>query len=99
MKLVNFAIMPNPGNYKLSELTKEEFTKIIKKNDIESFVAFKITASIIEELTGKKIEVNKKRCYFDKAEKYLIVILKEKEKFKKRLTADDFIYYQCEYIP
>lgn len=99
MKLVNFAIMPNEGTYQLKEISKDEFKKIVKENDIESYISFKITATVLEELTGKKIELNKGRCYFDDAEEYLIVVLKEPDKFKKILTEDDFKYYKCKYTP
>ncbi|MCM8827548.1 MAG: YddF family protein [Candidatus Omnitrophica bacterium] len=97
MKLVNFAIMQNEGIYKLKELTKEEFVNYVRKNEIESYISFYSTAEVLEKLTNKDIKVNKKRCYIDDKETYLIVVLKEQKRKGKRLTADDFKYFYCEY--
>lgn len=97
MKLVNFAIMPNEGQYKLREISKEEFVKIVQKNNVESYISFRSTAELLEKLTNKKIDVTKERCYFDESQDYLIVVLKNPVKFRKKLTADDFVFYYCEY--
>ncbi len=97
MKLVNFTIMPNEGTYRLKEITKEEFVEFVKKNKIESYISFKSTKDILEDLTKKEIELNKTRCYFNKDENYLAVVLRDGNKFRKTLTADDFKYYYCEY--
>lgn len=61
IKLMNSAMMPQQGNYKSMEITKNQFvTELKKANKIESYIGYEQNANLIEDWTGLKIAINRK---------------------------------------
>ena len=76
LKLMNSAMMPQPGYYKLVRLTEHQFmVAIMEAGVVDSYVGYPQTAAFVEVLTGVKIEVSRRQTVLLDGESVLIIKL------------------------
>ena len=103
IKLLNSAMMPAPGQYRLEKITKDRFCKILQKLSFESYIGYPETAKIIEEESGVHIEVNRKQTKVKNGDYLLIAKLtfRPRAEFKRKkgqgLNINDFEFFICTY--
>ena len=101
MKLLNSAMMPQPGIYLNKRISKEVFIEHVRRGT-ESFVGYPDTAKFIEDLTGCEIPINREQTFLDAQDEMLIIKLKYRvqspqEKGKFTPGIDDYEFFYCLY--
>jgi len=102
--LLNAAMMPQAGNYKMSQLTPQQFAYHARKangeHTLKSYIGYPSTAKILSELTGFDIPVNRDQTRLQNGDVLLIAKLKyrvQNAALKKTdavdPTIDDFEFY------
>jgi Domain of unknown function (DUF1874) len=76
IKLMNSAMMPQPGKYELVPLTREQFVGILRDSgECDSYVGYEQTAHFVERISGVKVEVARRQTVFEDGERALVVKL------------------------
>ena len=76
IKLMNSAMMPQPGTYELVPLAREQFVGILRDNgQCDSYVGYPQTAEFVERISGVKVEVSRRSTVFTDGERVLVVKL------------------------
>lgn len=76
IKLMNSAMMPQPGKYELVPLTKAKFIGILLDNTpVDSYVGYPQTAEFVERISGVKVEVSRRQTVLEDGERVLVVKL------------------------
>jgi hypothetical protein len=105
--LLNSAMMPAPGTYRLRELTRDEWVETIRiaaqEESIQSYVGYPDTAKHVQEITGLPIEVNRAEVTLDKSATLFIVKLKYRvtdpaQKGQFAPSDADYVYYVAQYV-
>jgi len=101
-KLLNSAMMPVEGTYRLTRLTEEEFVKRLQAMPFQSFIGYRDTARFIEEISGLKIQISRDQTIVQDGDNLLICRLKYrlqnpslKDKFQP--SHEDFEFFLCHY--
>jgi hypothetical protein len=104
--LLNSAMMPAEGVYRLRRISRDEFAKLVadayQRDDLQSYVGYLETAQHIERVSGVPIQVN--RAPTRLPEQALILICKlayrvpdPSMKGKLQPSEDDYEYYVATY--
>ena len=105
--LLNSAMMPAPGTYRLRELTRDEWVQAIQtaaqEESIQSYIGYPDTARHVQEITGLPIEVNRAEVTLDKAATLFIVKLRYRvadpaQKGQFAPSDADYVYYVAQYV-
>ena len=105
--LLNSAMMPSTGTYRLRELSREEWVKAIQtsaqEESIQSYIGYPDTAKHVQEITGLPIEVNRAEVTLDKSATLFIVKLKYRvadptQKGQFAPSESDYVYYVAQYV-
>lgn len=100
-KLLNAAMMPEAGTYKLTRISREEFVDLVREG-VESFIGYIDTAKFISDLAGVEIPVNRSLTVLDPQDEMLIIKLKYRvpnptDKGKFTPGPDDWEFFVCSY--
>ena len=102
VKLMNSAMMPAEGVYKLKKITPEEAKEVASKATVESYVGYPDTAKYMSEKLGIEVPVNRSEAILEDGDVMIICKLKYRvqnpqEKGKFTPNDDDFEWYICYY--
>jgi hypothetical protein len=106
VKLINSAMMPQEGSYRLTKITQEVFCRNLRRaamnNDLESFIGYPDTALFIERISEVTIHVNREQTTLVSGDTVLICKLKYRLpdpsiKGKFTPTDDDYEFFLCTY--
>jgi hypothetical protein len=76
IKLMNSAMMPQPGNYHLVALTRDQFVGILRDSgECDSYVGYPQTAQFVERISGVKVAVSRRQTTLTNGERVLVVKL------------------------
>lgn len=97
LKVMNSAMIPNPGTYKYRSIPRKEFVEILRMaKEIESFVGYPSTLQHIKEISGVELELSREVCRFEVGDIAAIVKLKYRvdpgKKKDYKPSAEDFEY-------
>ena len=105
--LLNSAMMPTPGTYRLRELSRDEWVQAIQiaaqEESIQSYIGYPDTAKHVQEITGLPIEVNRAETTLGKSATLFIVKLKYRvtdpaQKGQFAPSESDYVYYVAQYV-
>ena len=105
--LLNSAMMPATGTYRLRELSRDEWVRAIQtaaqEESIQSYIGYPDTAKHVQEITELPIEVNRAEVTLDKAATLFIVKLKYRvtdpaQKGQFAPSDADYVYYVAQYV-
>jgi len=105
--LLNSAMMPAPGTYRLRELSRDEWVQAIQiaaqEESIQSYIGYPDTARHVQEITGLPVEVNRAETTLGKAATLFIVKLKYRvtdpaQKGQFAPSDADYVYYVAQYV-
>ena len=105
--LLNSAMMPAPGTYRLRELSRDEWVQAIQiaaqEESIQSYIGYPDTARHVQEITGLPVEVNRAEVTLDKSATLFIVKLKYRvtdpaQKGQFAPSDADYVYYVAQYV-
>jgi len=105
--LLNSAMMPATGTYRLRELSRDEWVRAIQtaaqEESIQSYIGYPDTARHVQEITGLPIEVNRAEVTLDKSATLFIVKLKYRvtdpaQKGQFAPSDADYVYYVAQYV-
>ena len=101
MKLMNSAMMPQPGVYNCKQITKEEFCDLLKQADkIESFIGYPQNISLIKEWTGCTIPLCRDNTTFKDGDQALVMRLDYRVKpgtKGRKVDENDFSFFLVTY--
>jgi len=105
MKLMNSAMMPQPGLYYCREITRGEFCAILKKEHaegtLENFVSYQQNLDLIEEWTGVKLSPSRGLCEMKDKDGTIVMRLNYRPtpgtKGDKIINEDDFSFFTVTY--
>jgi len=95
--------MPKPGTYTLRELSKSEYSNLVKAaieaGNYVSNIGYPQNADIIERLTGYRVEVTRNPTDIAPGDELLIMRLAYRtDGYKgRRVRLEDFEFYHCQY--
>jgi hypothetical protein len=106
--LLNSAMMPQPGHYKMESLEPRQFAEYMlrahKKGELKSYIGYGSTAKILTELAGIYIPTGRAQTQLSDGDVMLIARLKyrvQEAGFKKtdavNPTIDDLEFFICTY--
>lgn len=76
IKLMNAAVMPRAGVYRVSELSASEFADALKSEEFQSFVGYDSTAKHIESIAGVSVPVCRDQAAVEDGDRMLVCRLK-----------------------
>jgi len=104
MKLLNSAMMPQKGSYKIFRLQKEAFVDILKaayaQNAVQSYISYPQNIDILEELTGIRFPLSREETVLEDTDIMLVMKLKYRVAMGtkgQKVDPNDFEYFQCLY--
>lgn len=59
LKLVNSAMMPVAGMYRMTMLTESEFAERLRAAQFESFIGYETTATHVQQIAGVHVPVSR----------------------------------------
>lgn len=101
--LMNSAMMPAVGTYKISEIPAERFFDLVRNaREMRSYIGYQATADFISRHTGRRIGVNREMTVLGRYEMILVCKLKYRLQdpgAKKDLkpSDDDYEFFLVEY--
>src|SRR3990167_3913049 len=76
IKLMNSAMMPQPGKYELERLTREQFAHILMDNaPVDSYIGYPQTAEFVERISGVPVAVSRRQTFLVDGDRVLVVKL------------------------
>lgn len=103
-RIMNAAVMPQPGKYELAEITKGEFVELVQQADrqglLKSYIGYQQNVDLIKQWTGVEIANNREQTMLLDGDLMLIMRLTYRPKpgTKGRpVRESDFEFYSCEY--
>ena|SRR3990167_8832198 len=76
IKLMNSAMMPQPGKYELERLTRNQFVSILRDNGgVDSYVGYPQTAEFVERISGVSVAVSRRQTVLADSDRVLVVKL------------------------
>ena len=104
IRLLNSAMMPTEGVYRLSKINKEEFVTILQKavneNQLESYIGYPQNIELLKQWSGLDIPLNRKETVVEDGDTLLIMKLNYRpEAGSKGLDVNDssFLFYRAEF--
>ena len=106
--LLNSAVMPNEGMYRLKQITETAFTEdlqeAVSSDNFRSYIGYPETARLIEQITGIEVEVSREQATLTPGDTMLIVKLRQRvtnpaDKETLQLSVDDFDFFRCDWQP
>ena len=102
IRLMNSAMMPKAGHYRLTQISIEEFTTLLKSNEFVSYIGYKETARLIEPIIEKPVPLSRKTTDLNDGDVLVIVRLKyrvDAESKKGSIEPDitDFEFFKATY--
>lgn len=110
VKLVNAAVMPHPGCYVMSRLSKDDFAQMLieafRARNLVSFIGYQSTADHIYRLTGVKIPISRAQTILQHNDVMLVCRLKyrlsdadakREAKAQAQISDEDFEYFIVTY--
>ena len=98
--LVNSAMMPQPGLYSMSSITRREFiNEVIRAHDnhqLESYIGYRQNAELIYKWTGIQVAVNRSETRINEGDTMLVMKLKYRpssDSKGRHVREDDFEFY------
>lgn len=99
IRLMNSAMMPKAGVYRIDEISQERFCEILRENKVDSYIGYQQTCDYIEKISGVKVAMSRGKTVLEIGDKILIIKLKYRvnplEKGKE--VAEDFEFFICDY--
>ena len=97
LKLMNSAMMPVPGVYRIQKISPEQAREIVKKhhNIFESYVGYQDTAAYMSQVLGVDVPVNRAETVLADEDEILVCKLKyrvAKPSDKGKFTPSDEDY-------
>ena len=74
--LFNAAVIPSPGKYEYSEISRDQAVEWLKRGYDKSFIGYPDTAAFIERISGTRPEISRERFDMQPGDEALIVKLK-----------------------
>lgn len=101
-KLLNSAMMPAEGTYRLKRVSSKAFASILCSEPFESYIGYPDTAQTIEGMAGVKIPLSRQQTTIEDGDTLLICKLKYRltnpaDKGKFTPSIDDFEFFICNY--
>lgn len=104
VRLINSAMMPCEGTYRLEEISKGTFIYVLQgayaKNNLASYIGYQQNINLIEKWSGIRVAMNRKETILKDGDHLLIMKLNYRpEVMSKGLTVneDDFSFYIANY--
>jgi STIV B116-like len=102
IRLLNAAVMPVPGTYRLAPMTPEQFAAALRAGGWTSYVGYPEASRLLEELSGVPIPLNRGSTPVDDGDTLLIARLRyrvgnpaTKGQFKAEIA--DYEFFKCEF--
>jgi len=106
VRLLNSAMMPREGTYKMKRISKEEFCKILakahKEGILESTIGYMDNIVLIKKWTGIEVFFNRETTTVEDGDLLLIMKLKYRMrdphlKGKIQMSEENFEFFLAEY--
>ena len=103
LKLMNSAVMPHEGNYKMTQINLTQFVNELKAApSFESYIGYPATARFIEAISEMKILLSREQTSLDNGDEMLIIKLKYRvqnpaEKGRFDPASDDYEFFHCHF--
>ncbi|MEW6213002.1 MAG: DUF1874 domain-containing protein [Acidobacteriota bacterium] len=102
MHLLNSAVMPQAGQYRLEAITTDEFGARLKSEPFVSYIGYPETAKILEALFGVEVPISREQTRLADGDTMLVARLKYRvaapgQKGYVNPTAEDFEWLVCHY--
>lgn len=102
IKLLNSAMMPVEGVYKLQRISPEDFSSILRSEEYQSYIGYPDTARMIEEIAKVSVPLSREQTTVQDGDILLICRLKYRlqdpaAKGKFTPSVNDFEFFRCEY--
>jgi hypothetical protein len=99
--VMNATNMPQEGKYELRKITPEEFKeKLTAASEIVSYVGYVAVQNVIEEITGVRVEKNRKTTMLDQNATILVAKLSTRYPSSYKKVVDDpnaYAFFQIIY--
>lgn len=106
VKLLNSAMMPEPGKYELVKIGHFTFCSLLKeayeKGILDSYIGYQQNIELIKRWTGIKLPISRETTRLESGDMLLIMKLKYRlvnpaDKGKKEVKEEDFEFFICKY--
>lgn len=85
LAVLGSTLVTNSGRFEMKEITLEQAIELLNTHEYSSYVGHSSTAHYLSKLTGKKIDVRRKRCSLAVGQQALCF------KLVKRLANNEFV--------
>ena len=76
IKLMNSAMMPQPGKYELVRLSRDQFVGILRDSgQVDSYVGYPQTAEFVERISGVSVAVSRRQTTLEDGDRVLVIRL------------------------
>lgn len=104
-KLMNSAMMPKPGTYRLTKCDRQIFIRLLQaayqKGNLDNFIGYPQNLKLIKKWSGVILNPCREQTSLEPGDKMLIMKLKYRlndPALKGReMSEDDFEFFQCIY--
>ena len=102
VRLMNAAVMPREGTYRMARLTPDEFALMVRKRSPKSYIGYPECARILEKFCRVPIPLNRESTPVEDGDVLLIARLifrvgNPAAKGLVRATLDDYEFFVAEY--
>ena len=101
IKLMNSAMMPQPGIYEMEQISQQVFASFIRDaGEVDSYIGYPQTAQHVEALTGINVEVSRRMTLLEDGDRVLVVKLPYRvadPAIKGNEVAPEFEYFLVRY--
>lgn len=103
VRLMNSAMMPAPGTYKLTSISRQAFATMLIEaahaNQLASYIGYRQNADIIEKMTGLRVPIVNDRTPVEDGDTMLCMTLKYRKGRNKGAPVNehDFEYFLATY--
>ena len=102
--LMNSAMMPSDGHYFLYQISPRQFATAVAnahhEGHLKSYIGYEQTASMISDLSGVPVEVNREQTVLETGDEMLIARLRYRVAnpgTKGQPVPEDFEFFRCLY--
>lgn len=76
IKLMNSAMMPQPGKYELVAINREQFVgRLRDAGTVDSYVGYPQTAEFVQRISGVPVAISRRQTVLEDGERVLVVKL------------------------
>ncbi len=105
VRLVNSAVMPQPGVYRAERITKDEFCHLVKwshqRGILVSYIGYQQNIELIKRWTGVEVELNRGMTELEDGDLMLVMKLKyrvaDPSKKGEQVSESDFEFMTVRY--